>query len=247
MKKISIMAHQILGYPNFETNEAMIRLFQQNGVDMVELQIPFSEPIADGPTFLLANQAALERGTTVDQCFAFAEHVSSEYDIPFVIMTYYNVLYQYGVRRFVEKCASIGIQGLIVPDAFPEESELYLQACRDFRVDPILLATPYTPDERLAYLAGQTGGMLYCVARKGVTGARTMFDDTTSAFLARVRQTSAVPIGVGFGIQHIDDIQFLIGKCDVAIIGSHLLNLLETEGLEGVGQFLAPIQALVHS
>jgi tryptophan synthase alpha chain len=245
-KKIAIMAHQILGYPDFETNEEMIRLFRQYDVDLVELQIPFSEPIADGPTFLRANQAALERGTTVEQCFVFAERVSREYNIPFIIMTYYNVLYQYGVKRFVEKCASIGIRGLIVPDAFPEESETYLQACRECRVDPILLATPYTPSERLSYLAGQTGGFLYCVARKGVTGARTTFDEATASFLARCRQCSAVPIGVGFGIQHADDIQFLIGKSDVAIIGSHLLNLLKQEGLPGVGHFLASIQRLIR-
>ncbi len=117
-----LMAHQIIGYPDFETNYEMIRLFQECGVDLVELQIPFSEPIADGPLLLKANQKALERGVTVEQCLAFAQKVTRDFALACTFTTYYNILLQYGVKRFVETARSIGIRGLIVPDALPEEA-----------------------------------------------------------------------------------------------------------------------------
>lgn len=241
-KDILLMTHQILGYPDFETNYNMIRLFVECGVDLIELQLPFSEPIADGPSFLKANQEALQRGTTIEQCLQFARRVTAEFNIPFIFMTYYNILYQYGVDEFVATSKSIGIRGLIVPDAYPEESCDYMDSCKKYEVDPILLVTPYTPDERLDYLSRKTGGLLYCVARKGVTGGKTDFNNNTTTFLSRCCQYASTPIGVGFGIQHKNDVQFLIGKSDIAIIGSKLLEVLEEEGLAGVKTFLYSLQ-----
>lgn len=243
-KKILFMAHQILGYPNFDTNYEMIRLFHEFGVDLVELQLPFSEPIADGPVFLKANQKALDQGVTVEQCLDFAKKVIEEFDIPFIFMTYYNILFQYGVNRFVETAKSIGIRGLIVPDAFPEECEEYFSACSQHQVDPILLVTPFTPDDRMEFLANKTEGLLYCVARKGVTGSKTSFDDATTQFILRCRKHSPTPIGVGFGIQNSDDIQYLVGKSDIAIVGSQLLKVLESDGISGVRQLLLSLSDL---
>ncbi|OXM84859.1 tryptophan synthase subunit alpha [Paenibacillus rigui] len=242
-KQILIMTHQILGYPDFETNYEMIRLFHECGVDLIELQLPFSEPTADGPVFLRANQASLERGTTVEQCLDFARKVTAEFNIPFIFMTYYNILYQYGVERFIAECSRIGIRGLIVPDAFPEESQVYMEACRTSGVDPILIVTPYTPPERLAYLSSQTGGFLYCVARKGVTGSRTTFEHEQALFLESCRQAAHTPTAVGFGIQDRSDVQYLTGKTDIAIIGTQLLKVLEAEGLSGVRSLLHSMTA----
>ncbi|WP_282935253.1 tryptophan synthase subunit alpha [Paenibacillus sp. RC67] len=244
-KSILLMAHQILGYPDFETNYEMIRLFHEYGVDLVELQIPFSEPIADGPVFLKANQQALEQGTTVQQCMDFARKVTQDFDMPFLFMTYYNIVFQYGDERFAADCASIGISGLIVPDAFPEESSDYLTACTKQGIAPVLLATPYTSAERLAYVSQETDGFLYCVARKGLTGSKTAFDEAASQFIERCRQHARTPIGVGFGIQHPDDIRYLKGKSDIAIVGSQLLKVLESEGLPGVRKFLQSLSEAV--
>lgn len=238
------MTHQILGYPDFDTNYEMLRLFNENGVDLVELQLPFSEPIADGPVFLKANQTSLARGTTTRQCLDFARRVVTDFPaISFLFMTYYNVVLQFGTEAFVKECADIGIRGLIVPDAYPEESGTFMEACRQHDVEPILIATPYTPDQRLVYLSAQTGGFLYCAARKGVTGSKTSFGDETSEFLSRVREFAKTPIAVGFGIQSGEDVAFLQGKCDIAIIGTQLLNVLEKEGLIGVDRFLKSIHA----
>jgi tryptophan synthase alpha chain len=241
-KSILLMAHQIIGYPDFETNYEMIRLFHECGVDLVELQLPFSEPIADGPLFLKANQQALERGTTVKQCLDFAQKVTRDFTISCVFMTYYNILLQYGVERFVETARSLGIRGLIVPDAFPEESEEYFAACKQQQVDPILVVTPYTPVSRLEYLANKTEGFLYCAARKGVTGFKTSFGDATTDFLLRCRQYSSTPIAVGFGIQRPEDVRYLVNKSDIAIVGSTLLNVLEAEGTPGVREFLLSLR-----
>ncbi|GHO70287.1 tryptophan synthase alpha chain [Ktedonobacter sp. SOSP1-52] len=241
-KSILLMAHQIVGYPDFETNYEMIRLFHECGVNLVELQIPFSEPIADGPLFLKANQKALERGTTVEQCLDFAQKVTRDFPLFCIFMTYYNILLQYGVKRFVETAGSIGIRGLIVPDAFPEESDEYFAACKQEHVDPILVVTPYTPDTRMEYLAGKTEGLLYCAARKGVTGSPTSFGDATTDFLLRCRQYSSTPIAVGFGIQRPDDVRYLVNKSDIAIVGSTLLNVLEAEGTTGVRKFLLSLR-----
>jgi tryptophan synthase alpha chain len=241
-KPILLMAHQIVGYPDFEMNYEMIRLFQECGVDLVELQIPFSEPIADGPLFLKANQKALERGVTVGQCLDFAQKVTRDFALPCIFMTYYNILLQYGVKQFVETARSLGIRGLIVPDAFPEESEEYFTACKQQQVDPILVVTPYTPVSRLVYLANKTDGFLYCAARKGVTGFKTSFGDATTDFLSRCRQYSSTPIAVGFGIQRPEDVRYLANKSDIAIVGSTLLNVLEAEGTPGVREFLLSLR-----
>jgi tryptophan synthase alpha chain len=190
-----------------------------------------------------ANQKALERGATVKQCLDFAQKVTRDFALPCIFMTYYNILLQYGVRQFVETASSLGVRGFIVPDAFPEESDEYFDACEQQKVDPVLIVTPYTPDDRIKYLANKTKGLLYCVARKGVTGSPTSFGDATTDFLLRCRHYSPVPIGVGFGIQHPTDVRYLVDKSDIAIIGSTLLNVLESAGTAGVREFLLSLRS----
>lgn len=245
-KKILIMAHQVLGYPDFETNYEMLKLFNKYNIDFVELQIPFSEPIADGTTFLKANQDSLANGTTVDKCFEFAEKVKKDFNISFLFMTYYNILVQYGIEKFIVKTKGIGFDGLIIPDATPENSEEYYDSCKQNEIDPILIATPYSSDERIKYVSSFGSGMLYCVPRKGVTGNKTNFDENLGTFTERCKNVSGLPVGVGFGIQKKEDIEFLIDKSDVAIIGSQFLNILESEGLAGVEKFLQEINSVIE-
>ncbi|MDG5788619.1 tryptophan synthase subunit alpha [Evansella sp. AB-P1] len=240
-KSILIMAHQVLGYPDFETNYEMIKLFAKYNIDLIELQIPFSEPLADGPLFLKANQEALMSSTTVKECVNFAKKVYEDFGIPLIFMTYYNVMYSIGIERFVKLSKESGVKGFIIPDALPEQSEDYVCLSKKYKIDPIFLATSYTPKHRLRYLSETTGGFLYCVARKGVTGYKTNFDVNTAEFLNNCKKISEKPLGLGFGIQNKKDIDFLIGKSDIAIIGSQLLKLLNDSGLEGVEEFLASI------
>lgn len=242
-KKILIMAHQVLGYPDWETNYEIIRLFSKYRIGLVELQIPFSEPMADGPTFLKANQKSLENGTTIAKCFEFAKKVKDEFgEIQFLFMTYYNILVQFGIEKFIQKTKEINFSGLIIPDATPENTkEEYFDVCKKYDIAPIVIVTRYSSDARIEYLSKVGDGFLYCVPRKGVTGNQTEFDDEIAKFTERCRRISKMPVGVGFGVQSAEDIRFLVGKSDIAIIGSKFLNVLEKDGIQGVEDFLASI------
>jgi tryptophan synthase alpha chain len=166
----------------------------------MELQIPFSEPIADGPVILHANQKALAGGVTVQECLDFAQKVTQAFDIPFLFMTYYNILFKYGVDRFSATMAERGLQGTIVADLPPEEGKEYLTAMEAYNLAPIFIFSPTTPDERMKYLASFARGFVYCVARKGVTGADTTFSKELERYLARCRRATNLPLALGFGV-----------------------------------------------
>lgn len=237
-KDILLMTHLVLGYPDFATNREVIRQMVENGVDSIELQIPFSEPMADGPVILKASQDSLERGTKVEQCLAFAKEMTTEWAIPFLFMTYYNIIYTYGEEAFFKKCAEIGITGVIVPDIPPEMSESFYHYASRYGIAPVLIYTPNSTDERMRFLAEKAAGFIYCVPRLGVTGRQSRFDAAVDTYLARCRAASSLPLGVGFGIRNRLDIDNLVGKADMAIIGSRTITLVDEEGVAAVGPFI---------
>ncbi|MEW6427555.1 MAG: tryptophan synthase subunit alpha [Thermodesulfobacteriota bacterium] len=241
-KDILLMTHLVLGYPSFAANREVIRGMVAAGVDLIELQIPFSEPMADGPVILKANQRALASGTRVADCFAFAEEMVREHPIPFLFMTYYNILYKHGVAGFIEKAAAIGIQGLIVPDLPPEEGGEFLRLARERDIAPILIFAPTSTDERMRLLGGAASGFVYCVARRGVTGASTAMDTGVTDYLRRCRQATSLPLAVGFGISSREDVDFLKGKADIAVIGTRTIRLIEEEGTAAVTPFIAGLR-----
>ena len=205
--------------------------------------MPFSEPIADGPVILHANQSALAEGITVSQCFEFAEECTRRFDIPFLFMSYYNILYRYGVERFVQRMAGLGLRGAIVPDLPPEEGEDYLSAMAKARLDPIFIYSPNTTEQRLRYIAQYGRGFLYCVARKGVTGAATSFSSELGGYLQRCRAATGLPLAVGFGVKDQEDIKFLQGKADIAVVGSQSIRILEEHGLPALREFVGGLVA----
>ena len=237
-KDILLMTHIVAGYPNWDACFDLVAAMVDAGVDLMELQIPFSEPIADGPVILKANQDALERGVTVARCLEFGREVARRHDIPFLYMTYYNILYRHGVEAFVEDMAASGIQGAIVPDLPPEEGEDYLRAMTRRGCNPIFIFSPTTPDERLRYLSSFAKGFVYCVARKGVTGMDTRFTEELSTYLARCRQATDLPLALGFGVKDRQDVDYLKGKADIAVIGTQTLRLVDTQGVAAVGDFI---------
>jgi tryptophan synthase alpha chain len=241
-REILLMTHIVIGYPDLDTSLALVETMVEAGVDLMELQIPFSEPIADGPVILHANQAALERGATVDRCFEFAERVSERFDIPFLFMTYYNILFRRGVQEFVRDAKQLGIKGMIVPDLPPEEATEYLKAMRETELDPIFIFSPHSSAERMRAIAEHDRGFVYCVARKGVTGASTSFSAQLADYLARARASTDLPLAVGFGVRNKLDVDFLRGKADIAVVGSETLRMLEHRGVDAVGPFLAGLR-----
>lgn len=242
-REILLMTHIVLGYPSFDDSLRMVESMVEAGVDLMELQIPFSEPIADGPVILHANQRSLEAGSRVDRCLRLAEEVARRFDIPFLIMSYYNILFRFGVREFASTLASAGLRGAIVPDLPPEEGAEYLSAMADAALDPIFIYSPSTSDARMKAIAEHTRGFVYCVARKGVTGARTDFSDELTRYLARCRAATSLPLAVGFGVKERADVDALRGKADIAVVGTQTIRVMEQQGVAGVGDFIASLRA----
>jgi tryptophan synthase alpha chain len=241
-RDILLMTHIVLGYPDFDTSLRLVETMVESGVELMELQIPFSEPMADGPVILRANQRALSGGSTVDRCFAFAAEVAQRFPIPFLFMSYYNVLFKHGTRSFVARMAQAGLKGAIVADLPPEEGGDYLGAMDEARLDPIFIYSPNTKPARLAALAEHGRGFVYCVARKGVTGSRTAFSTELGAYLERARAATTLPLAVGFGVQEKADVDFLRGKADIAVVGSETLRVLDQGGVAAVGPFLKSLR-----
>ena len=237
-KPILLMAHIVLGYPTMEISLRTVEAMVDAGVDLMELQIPFSEPIADGPVILRANHVALENGATVSACLDVAAEAASSFPIPFLIMSYYNVLFRYGVEGFVSNLAERRLRGAIVPDLPPEEGGAYFDAMNQSGVAPIVIFAPTTSVERMAHLKRFGKGFVYCVARKGVTGSHTDFSADLGAYLDRCRKATTLPLAVGFGVAEKEDVDFLKGKAEIAVVGTQSIRVMETEGVTGVRTFL---------
>jgi tryptophan synthase alpha chain len=241
-REILLMTHIVLGYPSFEDSLALVEAMVDAGVDLMELQIPFSEPIADGPVILNANQCSLQAGARVERCLRFAEDVAARFEIPFLVMSYYNILFKFGVDDFVRRLAAGGLRGAIVPDLPPEEGDEYLGAMADAALDPIFIYSPNTTDARMAAIAEHARGFVYCVARKGVTGAATDFSASLDAYLERCRAATALPIALGFGVKRRSDVDALCHKADIAVIGSETIRVMQNQGVAGVHDFIAGLR-----
>lgn len=237
-KNILLMTHIVLGYPSFDASFQIIEAMIKAGVDLMELQIPFSEPTADGPVIVKANQSALGSGVTVRDCLALAEKAAHTFDIPFLIMSYYNILFKYGVDQFIRNISNIGLKGAIVPDLPPEEGQDYLNAMQKHNLAPILIYSPTTSLDRMKYLNDFAEGFIYCVARKGVTGQNTKFSDELTTYISRCREATSLPLALGFGVKEKADIDFLKGKADIAVIGTQTIRIMEEKGVGAVGDFI---------
>lgn len=241
-KKILLMTHIVIGYPSLEASMEIVSTMVEAGVDLMELQIPFSEPIADGPVILKANQQALADRVTVAQCLDFGKEAAARFSIPFLYMTYYNILFKYGVRRFTDHMNAAGLRGAIVPDLPPEEAGDYLDAMHGHRLAPIFIFAPTTSDGRMQTIARVADGFVYCVARKGVTGDRTDFSQQIGNYLDRCRAATDLPLALGFGVKDRSDVQFLEGKADIAVIGTQAMRLVEDRGVDALGGFIRDLR-----
>lgn len=241
-KDILLMTHIVVGYPDFDDSFRVVESMVEAGVDVMELQIPFSDPMADGPVILHANQRALEAGSTVERCMEFGEAVAKRFDIPFLFMTYYNILFKYGVERFAARAAESGLTGAIVPDLPPEEASGYLAAMKQNGLAPIFIYSPTTTDERMKLIGETAEGFVYCVARKGVTGAETTFSADLDGYLARCRAATDLPLALGFGVKDAADVALLRGKADLAVIGTQTIRVMEEQGVGAVKGFIQSLR-----
>lgn len=237
-QEILLMTHIVIGYPNFDDSMRVVESMVEAGVDIMELQIPFSEPIADGPVILHANQGSLQAGSTVERCMRFGEECAKRFDIPFLFMTYYNILFKFGVVAFAERMSESGLAGAIVPDLPPEEAGEYLEVMDARGLAPIFIFSPNTSDQRMSEIAAVAKGLVYCVARKGVTGQSTSFSHELDQYLARCRAATDLPLALGFGVKDRDDVDYLRGRADLAVIGTRTIQIMEEQGVDAVKPFI---------
>jgi tryptophan synthase alpha chain len=221
------------GDPDFEASIEYVEALARGGADVIELGLPFSEPIAEGPTIQQAIVRALEAGMTPERYFEFVEAL--EVDVPLVCMTYYNLIYRYGdaegPRPFVERAAAVGIDGFVVPDLPAEEAGPLRAACDEFGLDLVSIVAPTTTDERLERLLALSSGYVYVQARLGVTGARSDVSDRTAESLARLSETD-LPRAVGFGIGSGEQAREVVAAgADGVIVGSALVEVV-ADGVE---------------
>ena len=240
-KDLLLMTHVVCGYPSFEDNWRELEIMAEFDVDLVELQFPFSEPSADGPLFVKANQQAIANGVRPKDCFEFMEKVTAHFPFKVLMMGYYNTAFKMGAETFVNKLSDAGGCGYILPDLPVEEATELHELSKYKGLAPIILMTPTNTEARLKILGDAAQGFIYAVARKGVTGGQTEMGDDLNAFIARCRAHTDLPIGVGFGVSQKSDLDFLRGKAEIAIIGTAALRAWEEGGEEKLQAFFSAL------
>lgn len=234
-KKIRLMTHVVGGYPDLQTCEALILLMAEKGIDMVEIQLPFSDPLADGPVIVQANHRALQAGIKTETVMEMIERLRGKIEIPLLIMSYVNPLFAYGVESFVKRALSAGVAGFIIPDCPPEEPELGLPGiCMKNNLAFVPLIAPSTTTERMHHLVNNSiSPFVYAVLRLGVTGKKTQLDRETIAYLSRIKQTTSRYIAAGFGISEKAQLHALAGHVECGVVGSAILGVIDHAKKEG--------------
>ena len=237
------------GDPDLETTAAVVRAAVENGADLIELGIPFSDPTAEGPVIQGANLRALNGGVTTDQIFSFVRELRRDVTVPMVFMTYANVVFSYGAEHFIGACKDIGIDGLILPDIPFEEKDEFLPFCHKYGVDLVSMIAP-TSENRIAMIAKEAEGFIYIVSSLGVTGIRSEIKTDLASIVKVVRENTEVPCAIGFGISTPEQARKMADFSDGVIVGSAIIKLLEQYGKDApkyIGEYVKKMKsALVN-
>lgn len=236
------------GDPDLETTAAVVRAAAQNGADLIELGIPFSDPTAEGPVIQGANMRALNGGVTTDKIFAFVRELRRDVTVPMVFMTYANVVFSYGAERFISACREIGIDGLILPDLPFEEKEEFQPFCSQYDVALISLIAP-TSENRIAMIAKEAEGFIYLVSSLGVTGTRSEITTDLASIVKVIRENTDIPCAIGFGISTPEQARKMADISDGAIVGSAIIKLMEKHGNDApryVGEYVKSMKDAVR-
>jgi len=230
--RLALIAYVTCGFPDPQATPSIVEALVSGGADMIELGVPFSDPVADGATIQKASFRALEAGTTVARCLDIAGEVRRRANgVPLILMSYANPILAYGVDAFVNKAAAVGVDGLIVVDLPPEEGADLRGQVRDAGLDNVLLVAPGSDDERISLIAAEASGFVYCVSVAGVTGARARLPAGLPEFLARVRRRTSLPLAVGFGVSRPEHLRSLHGLADAAVVGSAVVDVIDASSL----------------
>jgi tryptophan synthase alpha chain len=225
----ALIPYITVGYPTVATTLKIVPLLANNGCDIVELGIPFSDPLADGATIQRASYEALRQGVTPRVCFEVAQELRRQVEIPLVFMTYYNPVLKFGLKQFCSECVRAGIDGLIIPDLPPEEGEELEKSTRRQGLDLIYLLSPASTEERIELVARKSCGFIYLVSLTGVTGTRDKLPEELENFVARVRERTEKPLCVGFGVSTPEQARRVAKVADGVIVGSRIIQLMEED------------------
>ena len=236
------------GDPDLATTEAVVRAAVENGADLIELGIPFSDPTAEGPVIQGANLRALNGGIKTDMIFEFVKKIRVDIKIPMVFMTYANVVYSYGAEKFISNCREVGIDGLILPDLPFEEKDEFLPICHKYGVDLISLIAP-TSANRISMIAKEAEGFIYLVSSLGVTGTRSEITTDLGSIVKVIRENTDIPCAIGFGISTPEQAKKMADLSDGAIVGSAIIKQLEKYGPEApkyIGEYVKSMKDAIR-
>ncbi len=225
--RTAFIPYVTIGFPALGVTEELVPALVEAGADLVELGVPFSDPIAEGPTIQRASFRALENGVTLKHCFATARAIRAKTDVPLLFMGYYNPVFSYGVERYVNEAAAAGIDGLILPDLALEEAGEVMAACQKAGLDLILFVAPTSTDERIKQVAEIATGFIYCVALTGVTGARATMSEYLPELVKKIRRYTDTPVAIGFGISRPEHFAAVSKLADACIVGAALIDVIE--------------------
>lgn len=248
-KHKAFIAFITVGDPDLETTERVVHAAVENGADLIELGIPFSDPTAEGPVIMEADEVALKAGTTTDKVFELTKKLRETIKVPMVYMTYANVVFSYGCEKFAQKAADAGIDGLILPDVPYEEKEEFTEVFDRYGLDLISMIAP-TSEDRIAMIAKEAKGFIYMVSSLGVTGTRSEITTDISAMTDLVKKNSEVPCAVGFGISTPEQAARMAELSDGAIVGSAIIKIIAKYGKEAagpVGEYVKEMADAVHA
>lgn len=239
----ALIGYLPIGFPDLATSIDAAVAIAENGVDVIELGIPYSDPVMDGPVIQAATQTALASGFRLSHAFDALKEITARTAVPIVLMTYWNPVLQYGVGRFVDDLVAAGGAGLITPDLIPDDAAAWFEASDRTGIDRIFLAAPSSTDERLAMIANHSRGFVYAASTMGITGARSNVDNAARALVARLRNAGAERVCVGLGISTGDQVKEVLDYADGAIVGSALVSALSTGGVPELARTAAALSA----
>ena len=243
--ELGIVAYITAGDPSLDASHKFVLALADAGADVIELGVPFSDPVADGPTIQRASERALKAGASLAGVLELVRRIRQTSQVPLVLFTYFNPILQMGLEKFASAAAQAGADGVLVTDLSPEESEDYRRIIRAQNLDTIFLAAPTSDDERLRKISACSSGFLYLVSRTGVTGAKDALPDDLPGLLRRVRHFTDLPVAVGFGISLPGHVSVLGGLADAAVVGSALVS--EIENAESVDAASAALRERIRA
>jgi tryptophan synthase alpha chain len=242
--RTGFMMHMVAGYPDLSSSEAIARQILASGADLLEVQIPFSDPLADGPIIARANETALNNGIRVEDSLSMIERIAESTAKSILIMTYFNIIHHFGVERFCKRASEIGVQGLIVPD-YPQDEEAHnslIKFTGENELAFIQVVASTTPPDRLHKIVQHASGFIYCMARTGITGRKTEISPQTLEYLQAVRASCDLPLAVGFGLSEQAQVRALKPYAEIMIVGSALIKVYADQPLEtalaGIEKFM---------